>query len=359
MKFIPCLLLFISIYCTINAQQTSDSGYIINHNRDTTRGFIKTSVDADLCESVSFRKNINNEWTRYGPSDLIGFCLYNETFRSIHFLNTTKGNTADTTFAKQLVSGEYNLFTYTNGSRRFFILQKDTTIYLLYDELFLNTGEIEQAANYQNYLYFISIPCDKLKNKSKQIGYDEKSISDFVQETNNCISGGSSVSYYKKQKMAITPIVFAGGLPMSGQQSQITANILLRFTIPRVDKQASLNIGLNYSSTTYMTADSKALNPYYQYYTRYQIMSIPVTVQYNLTQTRIQPYCYLGFSGTYNIEDNLATGFWVRPNDKEYGGTLVAGLGIEARIISGLFMRADWRYEAILEYPAIGLSYHF
>lgn len=320
---------------------------------------IKTSVEADLFESVSFKKDINSEWTQYGPSDIIGFGFEYGKFSSIHFLNGSKGNIPDITFAKQLVSGLYNLFTYTNGARRFFILQKDTTIYQLYDELVSTTGEIEQGANYQNYLYFISIPCDKLNNKSKQIGYDEKSIADFVQETNNCISGGSSVSYFKKQKMAITPIIFAGGLPLSGQESQITANFQLRFTLPRVDKQASLNIGLNYSVTTYMTADSKALNPYYQYYTRYQIISIPVTIQYNITQTRIQPYCYLGFSGTYAIEDNLATGFWVRPNDKEYGGTLVAGLGIEARIIAGLFVRADWRYEAILEYPAVGLSYHF
>jgi hypothetical protein len=358
MKRLPCIILFISIHFFTSAQQSSDPGYIITHNRDTVRGMIKSSVDEDLNESVSFRKETKNEWTQYGPSDLIGFGFNNEIFTSIHFLNTSKGNMPDTTFAKQLVSGLYNLFTYTNGARRFFILQKDTTIYLLYDELISST-EIEQAANYQNYLYFISVPCDKLKNMSKQVGYNEKSISDFVQETNSCISGQSSVIYFQKQKIKITPIIFAGGLPMSGQQSQITANIQLRFMMPRLEKKASLNIGLNYSSTTYMTSDAKALNPYYQYYTRAQIVSIPFTVQYNLTQTRIQPYLYLGCSGTYSTVNNLSSGFWVKPNEKGYSGTMVAGLGIEARIIAGLFVRADWRYEAILEYPAVGLSYHF
>jgi hypothetical protein len=358
MKLFPCLILFIIIHFTLRAQQSSDPGYIINHNRDTIRGIIKSAVDEDLNESVYFKKATNDEWTQYGPSDLIGFGFNNEIFRSIHFLNTSKGNTADTTFAKQLVSGLYNLFTYTNGSRRFFILKKDTTIYLLYDEL-MGSGEMEQAANYQNYLYFISINCDKLKNMSKQVGYNEKSISNFVQETNNCISGGSSVIYFQKQKVVVTPIIFAGGLPLSGQESQITANLQLRFTLPRLEKKASLNIGLNYSSTTYMTSDAKALNSYYQYYTRTQIVSFPFTVQYNLTQTRIQPYLYLGCSGTYSTVNNLSSGFWVKPNEKGYSGTMVAGVGIEARIISGLFVRADWRYEAILEYPAIGLSYHF
>jgi len=359
MKRFPCIILFISIHFFTNAQQSSDPGYIVKHNKDTVRGMIKTSVEAELFESVSFKKDIDSDWTQYGPSDIIGFGLEYGKFSSIHFLNGSKGNTPDITFAKQLISGVYNLFTYTNGARRFFILQKDTTIYQLYDELVSTTGEIEQGANYQNYLYFISVPCDKLNNKYKQIGYDERSIADFVQETNNCISGGSSVSYFKKQKMAMTPVIFAGGLPISGQESQITANLLLRFTIPRVDKQASLNIGLNYSRTTYMTADSKSLNPSYQYYTRQQVISIPLTIQYNFMLTRIQPYLYLGFSGAYVTKDALASGFWVTPNDKGFGAYPLAGLGIEARVVSGLFIRADWRYESILQYPAIGLSYHF
>jgi hypothetical protein len=320
---------------------------------------IKTSVEADLFESVSFKKDINSEWIQYGPSDIIGFGFEYGKFNSIHFLNSSKGNTADITFAKQLVSGLYNLFTYTNGARRFFILQKDTTIYQLYDEFVSTTGEIEQGANYQNYLYFISIPCDKLSNKSKQVGYDEKSIADFVQETNNCISGGSSLSYYAKQKTAITALVFVGGLPISGNESQLTANFQLRFTIPRVDKHVSLNIGLNYSSTTHMTDDGKNLMEGYQYYTREQILSIPLTIQYNVTQTRVQPYFYLGFSGTYSIVDNLATGFWVDPDTRGYSGTFVGGVGVEAKIIPHLFARVDWRYESIVEYPAVGISYHF
>ena len=359
MKIIKWSLILCCSHFTLLAQQNFDPGYIIDHNRDTLKGFIKTVVEADLSESVHFKKEINGEWKQYGPSDLVGFGFDNEVFKSIRFHNTTDGNKMDTTFAKQLVSGQYNLFTYMKSARRFFLLQKDTSIYLLYDELFRNSGEIDQVANYQNYLNFISVPCDKLKNKYTQVGYDEKSIADFVQETNNCISGGSSVSYYQKQKTIMTPMIFVGGLPLSGQNSQITANFTLRLTLPHVDKQASLNIGLNYSSTTYMMAYSKSLNTIYQYYTREQITSIPFTVQYNVTQTRIQPYFYLGFSYAYIIKDNLATGYWVQPDEKYYGFAIVAGLGIEARVLSGLYVKADWRYELFMQYPAIGLSYHF
>ena len=90
-------------------------------------------------------------------------------------------------------------------------------------------------------------------------GYSEKSIADFVQQTNNCFSGGSPHEFGdNKQKLAITPIIFAGGFPLSGQNAQTTANFTLRLTQPRIDKKLSLNIGVNYSSTTYKTAESEA-----------------------------------------------------------------------------------------------------
>ena len=360
MKFIPFLILFLSVHFALFAQQDFARGYIIKQNRDTVKGFIKTVVEADLYESVFFKTNLNGEWTRYGHSDLLGFGFDNEIFTSVQFLNTSKGNIKDTTFARQLVSGLYNLFTYLNNDgRRFFLLRKDTSINLLYDNLLSNTGEVEQTGNYQNFLNFISIPCDKLKDKYKQVGYDEKSISDFIQATNNCLSGGTSVTYLTKQKVTVTPIIFAGGLSVSRQRSQISANFLVRLTKPGVNKNMSLNIGLNYSNTTYMTSYNSALNPLYRYYTLEQIESIPVTAQYNFTLKRVQPYFYLGVSGAYKTEDNLATGFWVEPNEKGLTASVVGGVGIEARIISGLYLRADWRYELIIQYPAIGLSYHF
>jgi len=179
-----------------------------------------------------------------------------------------------------------------------------------------------------------------------------------VQATNNCNSAGSSTSFYQKQKTILTPSVFVGGLPM-GQESQLTANFTLQITFPHVDRQASLNIGLNYSNTTYMMAYSKSLNANYQYYTREQITSIPFTVQYNVTQSRVQPYFYFGASYAHITKDNLASGYWVQPNENYYGFCIVAGLGIEAKIVSGLYARADWRYELFMQYPAIGLSYHF
>jgi hypothetical protein len=359
MKLFGCLIILCLFHTSIIAQKNSDPGFIINQNRDTVKGFIETTEEKDLSGAVYFKKEINDAWKEYHPKDLFGFGIGQELYRSIRFINTINENVKDTVFARLLVAGVYNLFTFVESSR-FFLLQKDTSIYLLYDEFQLGSGEIVREGNFRNYLNFISLPCDNLKDEVKNVGYSEKNIGDFVQKTNHCISGESSLVYsHNKQKLLITPIVFAGGLPLSGPNAQFTTNFTLRTTLPRMDKKLSLNIGVNYSSTTYKTAESEALNPDYQYYTKEQIFSIPLTIQYNVLLTRVQPYFYLGFSyGKIQI-DNLATGFWVQPNDSYNSFNIVGGLGIEVRVVYGLFVRADLRFESLVKYPVIGISYHF
>jgi len=358
MKLLRCLVILCLFHNTLSAQKGFDPGYIINLNRDTVKGFIQITEEKNLSASVHFKKELSGELKEYFPGDVSGFGINQEMYTSISFRNTINGNRMDTVFARQLVSGTYNLFTFEK-SDMFFLLQKDTSIFLLYDESQDGAGEIDLVGNFRNYLNFISVPCESLKDRYKSVGYSENSIGEFVQKTNNCISGSSQVYSRNKQKLEITPIIFAGGFPLSGQNAQYTANFTLRLTWPRVDKKLSVNIGVNYSSTTYKTAQSEALNPYYQYYTTEQISSIPLTIQYNVLLTRVQPYFYLGCSyGKIKI-DNLGTGFWIAPDESYNSFNIVGGLGVEVRVVYGLFVRADLRFESMVKYPVIGVSYHF
>ena len=359
MKILCCLALLCFFHNDVFAQHGFDPGYIINQNRDTVRGFVETTEEKNLSVTVHFKKESNSELKEYTPKDLFGFGINQEPYRSVRFRNTTEGDLMDTVFARQLVSGDYNLFTFVT-STRYFLLQKDTSIFLLYDESQDGAGNIDRVGNFRNYLNFISVSCDQLKDRYKQVGYGEKSIADFVQQTNNCVSGKSSQEYgHTRQKLTITPIIFVGGLPLSGQNGFFTGNFSLRMTLPRIDKKLSLNIGVNYSSSTYMTAESKALNPLYQYYTNDKILSIPLTVQYNVLLTRVQPYFYLGFSYSQIKIDNLGSGFWIEPDNNYNSFNVIAGVGVEVRVIYGLFVRAELRVETLFQYPGIGLSYHF
>jgi hypothetical protein len=264
-------------------------------------------------------------------------------------------------FVKLLVTGEYNLYNYRTVTRDFFILQKDTIVYFLYDRETGVSGEIEKEGNYLNYLNLISAFCQKLAGHYEQVSFNNGSMTNFVFKVDNCSEEGAAKSYFQKSKTVMEPIVFVGGLPVSGN-SQFTASFTLRFTLPRVDNHLSFSIGLNYSNSTYTSTEQAfpSNQPYSQIKTD-MIYSVPLTIQYDILITRVRPFFFAGFSGAYVKETNNSASLAgaAPPPNPYFTGALVGGVGIEARIISGLFARVEWRYEVFLQHPAIGLSYHF
>jgi hypothetical protein len=105
MKTFRCFVLLCLLHTTLNAQHGFDPGYVVNHNRDTVKGFIETMEEKSLSGSVHFKKEINGGMKEYNPKDLFGFGINQELYRSIRFSNTIEGNKMDTVFARQLVSG--------------------------------------------------------------------------------------------------------------------------------------------------------------------------------------------------------------------------------------------------------------
>jgi opacity protein-like surface antigen len=357
MKIIRCLVILCFLHSVLIAQKSIDPGYIIQHDQDTVTGFIEITSEVDLCRSVKFKKE-NEEFREFTPLDISGFGIGNEVYRRVQFLNTTEGNLKTTAFLKQLVTGEYNLYVYVLSDRRFYLLQKDSTQYFLHDLISKDPGQSNQTGNYYNYLHFISVSCDKLSNLYDRVGFNDQALADFVLKVDNCISQGKATSFYQKPKTIIHPYVFVGGFPVSGME-QFTANFILRFTIPRVDKKTSMNVGLNFSNTI---KESSERSDYFSLYTltsHYQIYSIPITCQYNFTNTQVQPYFYAGISAAYLNKTTNSYTFNIPRASTNFGVSLVAGIGIEAKVVSRLFIKADWRYEVIMQYPAIGLAYQF
>jgi hypothetical protein len=202
----------------------------------------------------------------------------------------------------------------------------------------------------------MAISCEKLIPEVDRVGFNDKDLSDFIVKLDNCDATGHSSNFYQKQKTQMDPVGFIGGWPVSSN-SQFTLNFVLSFSIPRVDKKSSLNIGINYSNSTHPTADINNYDQPYTLVTHYSMVSIPLTFQYNFTSSMVQPYIYGGFSFAFvNNTSNSQT----TPVRRSYSGFYpVAGLGIQAKVATGLYIKADWRYEVILQSPAIGISYRF
>ena len=100
------------------------------------------ALNRDLTHSVKFKNEESAELKEYKPADLLGFSIGNDIYLSKHFLNTAQDSVMETVFVKQLVKGEYSLYSYSKEDLVFYLLQKDTTIYFLYDRVTDNLGEI-------------------------------------------------------------------------------------------------------------------------------------------------------------------------------------------------------------------------
>jgi hypothetical protein len=357
MKFICCLSVLSIFFSTIFAQQNIEPGYILATNRDTVKGFVEIAMESELTQSVKFKRDLNSTVKEYTPSEIKGFGIGKEVYQSMQFLNTVNKIPVKA-FVRQLITGEYNLFSYITPDRKFYLLQKDTIFYFIYDRVTTNRGEIDEEGNYQNYLHFISINCDKISNLYDRVGFNDRDMSGFVLKVDNCLSAGKATSFYEKPKTKMQPYIFVGGFPVSGM-NQFTANFYLRFTTPRVDKKTSINMGLYYSYTTVETSERSDYYSLYTLVTHNQVYSVPVTFQYNFTSTLVQPYFYAGISAAYSTKtaNSFTTG--IPSSSNKFGVALVVGIGIEVKIASKFYAKADWRYEVIMQYPAIGLAYQF
>ena len=360
MKFILILIIGCIIQLSLLAQTTAIPGYIISLNKDSLAGEILFSSEPELSTSVKFKKTGSSDFKEFGTSDLLGFGMEHTIYVRRTFINTAEDSIKITAFLKQLITGEYSLYTYKEPEHTYYLLQNNTTDYFLYDEKKKNENTGSVQPNYLNYLSFVTINCEQVHRRVESVGYNDQELADLILKLDNCLSQGGAKNYYHAPKTEVHPIIFAGALPSWGKDQQFTANFNLRLTLPRIDKHASLNIGLNYSYTYKLLAYNILAGIIRDVYTREYIYSIPVTFQYNFTTSRIQPYLYLGFSGAYqNTQPDSTLGYYSPKPQKGAGFSLIAGVGVEARLIYGLYLRADWRYEYILQLPVIGISYHF
>ncbi len=356
-KFITCLPVLCFFSFTTLAQQSFEPGYILEHNRDTVKGYIETGLEYELTRSVKFKTDVNAVVKELGPLEISGFGMGKSVYQNVIFLNTIN-NTRVNAFVKQLVTGEYNLFSYATADRKFYLLRKDTTDYFMYGQVTRASGEIDEDGNYQNILHFISVSCNKIAGIYDRVGYNDKDMAAFILKVDNCLSSGRATSFYEKPKVQVHPFIFIGGFPVSGM-NQFTAHFTLRFITPQIDKKSSINIGLYYSNTLVETDERSDYFVLYTLSTHNHVYSIPVTFQYNFTSGIVQPYFYAGVSGAYSTKTANSYTTGIPSSSNQFGVALVLGIGIEARVISQLYIKADWRYEVLMQYPAIGVAYRF
>jgi outer membrane protein W len=348
---------FISL--SLFAQNKYEPGYIVKNNKETVKGYIQNGTEEDFSKQVNFKPDSLSPEQVFLPGDIISFGFGKDIYKTISFQNTSAEKRVwDTSFVKQLVTGKYDLYIFTRSEQHYYLIKSDTTTYFLYNSLISNNGELITRGNYVNTLNLLSIPCNKLASRYDRVGFSESEMSNFILALNKCISPETAVNYYTKPKPRTEVFVFAGGLPL-GNQSQVTAEALLRISVPSLNRNTFFNIGLHYSSTLNSVTYRDLYYGVYSNTIMHKIYSVPITIQYDLATGRIRPYFYAGLGIAYLNENAKGPYNNDPPVKNNFGFSFTVGAGIEVRIVKRLFIRADYRYELVVQYPAIGIAYQF
>lgn len=354
-------IFFLSLISIIaNCQTEFLPGYVVKNNKDTLKGYLENTTETNLLKKVKFKTDLNASVQIFSQADISSFSNSGDVYRNIAYLNTSVDNPGwDSNFAKLLVTGTNELYTFIEGDRRFYVVKHDTVTILLYDVSYVSTNEPMHPGNYMSRLNLLANECKSAISTSQDIMFNQRDISNFFVKLNNCLSPGSSRSLYQKSKIVTKVFAYVGLLPL-GEQSQFTASAGLRFSSPKISKNTFLNVGLHYSNTVTVATALNGANLPYKSTTIVKVYSLPVTFQYNFFNGRVRPYIYGGFSASYiddktNGEDNIL----YAGVQRKFGLAFVVGGSIEARIVAGLSVKVDYHYELVSQFPSVGLSYQF
>ena len=360
MKFTFSILVILLSISPASSQDNFVNGYIVNNSRDTLKGLIRRAIEEDLFGSVQFKENQSASPKTILPGMIESFAMDEDIFRSVSFLNSSLDNAQqDSCFAKQLVLGKYELYTFTRSEKRFYIVRSGNSSQLIFDTYYTNMGDAVQEGNFSTRMRLIMNECPDVSRKYQSFEFGQKQMTGYIESLDKCLAPASVKSYYHKTKTDMNFYAYAGGFPFPDYE-QFCTEIGLRFNSPSLSQKTFLNVGFRYSYLNTLDHDNNPSYPNIIYTTVQQnrIYGIPVTIQYDFLIKRIRPYAYGGFSVLYNDETKITDYPFPTPITK-FNFSPVFGIGIEGYITNRLFLKADWRYEIFLQYPDLCIGYLF
>jgi len=347
----------------LHAQDRSLPGYIVRVSGDTLHGFLKEQGTDEATRRISFKAAESDvDYQIFTPSEVKAFQYDGgNLFRAITFSDTRRDQPVTLTFyANLLVTGEYDLYNFTEDDVLFFLVRKENSFYLMFDDDLRSVPGIK--GNFRNELNFFAGSCDAVRQGVENADYSTESMIRFFQKLDDCLNPGKAVAtynYHQKVKIKAGLFAYVGGISF-GNYAQLTVEARLRVTLNQLMPGVSFNLGYRYAEVM----KKHFQNPYYLVapnfnHETWQIKSIPLTIQYNFTRGIVQPYVYGGVSlcseniVTDNPELYLGT---YNPYLNSYAVAFLFGAGVEVRLAHFLWSRAEWRYETMAQYPTVGLA---
>src|SRR5580704_6969727 len=133
------VLLALCISLQVSGQKEFTPGYVIKISGDTMHGYLQEEIRSEIHSKVTFT-----------PSELKLFKYESgNLYRTISFINTLEDTSkSQTLFARQLVEGVYNLYSYVLQEQTYFVVLGNGESYFIYNSIYANLGDRLRDGNY-------------------------------------------------------------------------------------------------------------------------------------------------------------------------------------------------------------------
>lgn len=344
-------LLLLTMVIGLTSRSQYADGFVVRISGDTIQGSIKVQEEAKYSSGVVLK--FREEEKSFDASSISAFGFTTGDYYRLCVYTDPQTFESKKVFAKILVRGPLKLYTFRQDLLQFFLVQdeNDSTHYLSND-LKTNNGEIIEKGTYLSKLNFLSVACRDLQSTVERVNFRENEIVWYIADLNKCkYPSDTTEILYTKARFERTIIGYVAGLPL-GERWEFTGQIILRFSTPSISKSTSLNVGLGF---WYLNERSEMrFGKEWDHITQY--VGIPLTIQQNFGKGAVQPYIYAGVGLAYIREKSVYIDLQGGYKSK-FVATVGGGLGVEASVGKRVGIRADWRYELILHYPVIGITY--
>lgn len=313
-------LLFLTLrgYC----QSDFRPGYIIT-NSDTIRGLINfrsNSLNRIKCE---FKKDVNANTEIYSPFEIDSYMLDDNRFyvsKTILLKGVEKR-----VFLEYLVDGIVDLYYYNEELEEFFFVEKNNEIVQINNDAVVigdehETKYIKYTNQYKGILAKLFNDAPGLFIQLSNAKFELNSLVKLTEEYHNMVCDEyACVQYRKSRKYDVFCEVNAGaalsylGLTSSkNHASDIKPEIGLSFRIKdnRYNSRFSFIAGLKYSSNSfngefknYLFTEKKK---FYNIELDYSILSLPITLEYSLSSSKIQPTFSVSINNAFLINPKYA-----------------------------------------------------
>ncbi|HET9824090.1 MAG TPA: hypothetical protein VFP87_02085 [Chitinophagaceae bacterium] len=359
----PAILFLLLIICSFAfCQKAYKKGYIVKSSSDTIHGFIEEDLEEKLSISINFKEE-SGASEILSTSDIKAFGFdQGPIFRLVNYVDPLDSLKIESHFAKLLMDGFYDVFSFRRKDNLFFVAVNKDTAYLLYDDEKTQLGEVIEQGNYRNFLAFLGRDCPQMAATTSEVNYTEQGITSYFIALEKCKGNfKSTMIKYSRPKMAKYILVTAGAFGVD-KRSEVIVQALLQLTLPSVNKKTSISMGIVYLRNT-----TKSNSPYSFGEIKGKHVSefyeIPALFRYDLFSKVIEPYLYAGPGVLIRREQetttktSLGAAETVQSNDRSFDPTILVGVGISILMSKKFYINADWRYDWYSHLPIVGVGF--